>query len=1220
MSTKYPDYTRTFTEVYLKELDYVAERRKQMKLTYGEVEKELQQISERIPQESVKEIPDAPPQTGVLGILEKFNAKILIGLLGFLTIITLWFSFSSEISIGWDWFLIFTAWILWFLFFKLKFQSLLLGITTTCQSPPLNIKKPNTDAALVGLALSGGGVRSSTFNLGLLQSLAKHKVLRYCDYLSTVSGGGYIGSCLSSLLADTPQASTQSKTFPLRDEPDGELEERAEVNYLRKTKNYLGVGGIFNQDTWHMVGTMLSSMLLTITMPLAILLTIISILYGFNSLEENTQEIIQIIIPFFIIILSLWVVIIRLRQVIFHPFEWFMIWLEGLLFMIFFVSSILLIFTFFIPSLEDILLYNRFELLLLVLLLTLPFLMTSLFWWAEITRCKIASQLTKKLTGKTKTIVTIFLESIIIIIFWLSFFLPFFVFFIEQKQFFYFILLFGGGIFSVVLLLRIFCQKCFQRVENILELDKRISFRAFMVGFLLALMLLLGFVQYLTNMFIEVQVNPETTFYITTHYLFAAFILTLIIGHFLANKANKLIQKSIKMLTATISIVLIFTFSASLLADVLLQKKFGEAKNIVNNIHIGIVDLDGSRKEILQDIDLHGSVSNQLRFKVNKNYMDTFTEIDSNSISDNLNDIHIKLNELKNRQDINDSLESENEVKKIDIVIDKIIFIKEIEKLKQGWENLIHLLIWKGEKRVKEITTRICDDKCRNSYDLIHEQNSSANTGIKTLLPEYSDFFKLGNLPAWNPSTICDAKEVQLLIQLREKVEAEKHWQMQRTKTLQINEISMLIELFTGNNFAHTFLKFKANELDRWLEAIYTIAFYQCDNLDLRDEMLKVLNSPDDKVVDNDIHSTNFKLSNMVILAIFVLILLGLLTNINHNSLHDFYRTRLSRTYLIKRIKEMRMESNSALRLTDIHNHYNGPYHLINTTLNVPTSEKAQLQGRGADFFIFSKYYCGSESTGYRSTKTYSDGKFELAAAMAISGAAASPGMGTNTNPIMAFWMTMLNVRLNLWVLNPNLQQKPKLIIWPFYLAKEFFMQGKTDDTLLNLSDGGHHENLGIYPLLKRRCKVIIASDAGADPNFEMADLANLQRKARIDLGINIEFDLSDLRPDPNNNGYTKTYFVQGTITYPKDENGNSQTGTLFYIKTAMVGDEPEDLLAYRRTHPTFPDETTADQFFNEDQFESYRKLGELAGSHLEGKASLAEYIEKTCSCQEINS
>src|SRR5262245_42042528 len=53
-------------------------------------------------------------------------------------------------------------------------------------------------ASLVGLSLSGGGIRSATFNLGALQGLAKHRLLTRLDYISTVSGGGYIGSWLSA--------------------------------------------------------------------------------------------------------------------------------------------------------------------------------------------------------------------------------------------------------------------------------------------------------------------------------------------------------------------------------------------------------------------------------------------------------------------------------------------------------------------------------------------------------------------------------------------------------------------------------------------------------------------------------------------------------------------------------------------------------------------------------------------------------------------------------------------------------------------------------------------------------------------------------------------------------------------------------------------------------------------------------------------------------------
>ena len=55
--------------------------------------------------------------------------------------------------------------------------------------------------SLVGLALSGGGIRSAMFSLGVLQALAGRNLLKYVDYLSTVSGGGYIGSSLTWLMS-----------------------------------------------------------------------------------------------------------------------------------------------------------------------------------------------------------------------------------------------------------------------------------------------------------------------------------------------------------------------------------------------------------------------------------------------------------------------------------------------------------------------------------------------------------------------------------------------------------------------------------------------------------------------------------------------------------------------------------------------------------------------------------------------------------------------------------------------------------------------------------------------------------------------------------------------------------------------------------------------------------------------------------------------------------
>lgn len=341
----------------------------------------------------------------------------------------------------------------------------------------------------------------------------------------------------------------------------------------------------------------------------------------------------------------------------------------------------------------------------------------------------------------------------------------------------------------------------------------------------------------------------------------------------------------------------------------------------------------------------------------------------------------------------------------------------------------------------------------------------------------------------------------------------------------------------------------------------------------------------------------------MLIISVF-LILVGWFTNINSNSLHYFYRDRLAKTFLIRRSKG-EIKPDHCLLLKDLHQLHNGPYYLVNTTLNVPSSENPSLHKRGSDSFIFSRLYCGAESTGFRRTETYNHGQTKLATAMALSGAAVSPEMGKDTNPVLRLIMTLLNYRLHQWLPNPKFNKQ--LRVWgPSYLLKELFGLNTENDVLLNLSDGAYYENLGIYPLLKRRCKLIIASDAAADPNCQLMDFANLQRKARIDFGINIDIDMSELHPDKETRN-AKAYFVKGTIHYPGGE-----TGTLFYIKTTMMGKEPEDLLAYRRNNSSFPDQSTANQFFDDAQFESYRKLGELVGKELCSKKE-----DKECEIKE---
>lgn len=342
--------------------------------------------------------------------------------------------------------------------------------------------------------------------------------------------------------------------------------------------------------------------------------------------------------------------------------------------------------------------------------------------------------------------------------------------------------------------------------------------------------------------------------------------------------------------------------------------------------------------------------------------------------------------------------------------------------------------------------------------------------------------------------------------------------------------------------------------------------------------------------------------------SIFLLMLLSFiivnffLLDMNITSLHGFYRDRLSKAYIFRLGPTGEIMHNDDVKLSELNAPGStAPYHLINATLNLQASKDANLRGRRSDFFIFSKHYIGCDRTGYAPTKEIEkfDHNLDLATAMAISGAAAAPNMGATTNRSLVFILTLLNVRLGYWIPNPSLVNEKRWNRWflfngakPSLLWREAL--GKLDNTgtHVNVSDGGHIENLGIYPLLKRRCQTIIAIDGEADPGMSFNGLVKLTRFARIDMSIRFELDLDALRPDER--GYTRSHWVSGRIVY-----SNGETGVFIYIKLSMVGDEPEYIRAYRAAHMQFPHESTADQFFSENQFEAYRALGEHACSDM---------------------
>lgn len=358
-------------------------------------------------------------------------------------------------------------------------------------------------------------------------------------------------------------------------------------------------------------------------------------------------------------------------------------------------------------------------------------------------------------------------------------------------------------------------------------------------------------------------------------------------------------------------------------------------------------------------------------------------------------------------------------------------------------------------------------------------------------------------------------------------------------------------------------------------------------------------------------YSPNGKFANAMmpslILATSLLLcfLLGCLANINRMSLHRFYRNRLKEAYLpapgdVPLDPPANADPESCL-LKDL-KQTEAPYPLINAAQNTVGSKTPQLRERGADNFLFSPLYCGSTSTDYMKTSEYCNGGANLATAMAISGAAVDPNTYATRSRALSFIMSFLNVRLGYWINKPG--HKPlRKGFWrpPWFICmfSEMFGNGLSESRkYLHLSDGGQFENLGLYELVRRKCRWIIVSDATADPHRQFPDLGKAIELVRTDFGARLELDTAPLRV-PAADGTYSAGFTAGKILYADGTDGN-----VLYVKPTILENTPEDVLAYHRKHPTFPAQSTGDQFFDEQQFEAYRELGFQIGRTL--KDSLA--------------
>ncbi len=392
--------------------------------------------------------------------------------------------------------------------------------------------------------------------------------------------------------------------------------------------------------------------------------------------------------------------------------------------------------------------------------------------------------------------------------------------------------------------------------------------------------------------------------------------------------------------------------------------------------------------------------------------------------------------------------------------------------------------------------------------------------------------------------------------------------------------------------------------------------------------------------------------------ALWVLLTAGNSQMANTSSLHSFYRARLNRAYLAVGNKSRHFNPGAAqnpavhvanpgtsphanvtqvvdgddLRLRKYRpDEHGGPIHLVNTCLNQTRDDDSGLYNADRKGAAVTATWRGFEvgPDEFIAFKPTHDAG-TLGRWVAVSGAAASPGAGAYTSRGLALLVYFLGVRLGHWMRAPRERVRLRWLShlsWRF-LPKPVMLASEASATFFGqdrpwwyLSDGGHFENSAVYPLIKRELDFIILSDASGDPDYEFGDLENLVRKARIDFGADIDFyshteaqnlftlasnELTVVSPEDLANNHSSRGVLLARIRYrertgPPGAKGQSgktfrPEGTLLVVKPNLHNALDVDLLAYAQKHAGFPHESTADQSFDEAQWESYHRLGEDFG------------------------
>jgi hypothetical protein len=339
----------------------------------------------------------------------------------------------------------------------------------------------------------------------------------------------------------------------------------------------------------------------------------------------------------------------------------------------------------------------------------------------------------------------------------------------------------------------------------------------------------------------------------------------------------------------------------------------------------------------------------------------------------------------------------------------------------------------------------------------------------------------------------------------------------------------------------------------------------------------------------------------LLLVSMVMLAIVAGLFDINEFSLNSSYRKRLVRCYLgatrfgpgVRRVLNLSdFDDDDDLKLSELASPSPGLLPLLNAAVDF-----RRTHGRSTAPFVLSPLRCVaygvsarpgvSEECTYVPTAAYA-GSLTVGQAMCVSGAGATTDASDHPSRLAAFLMTLFSLRLGWWLPNPAraARKTSSPVFGVAQILRELFIGAGATSTYVRVVDGGRFDNLGIYELVRRGCRVIIAGDGELDPSLTCSGLVRVLRMCKDDLNVHIDLDLSPLFPRVDS--VQRLPFAIGSISYP-----NGTIGTLIYLKALVTGSEETTVRQYHAEHPDFPHEEGGDLFSSEEQFDAYRRLGQ---------------------------